>query len=254
MIKNIYRKTISEKLRRKIHIFLRKSHSLFLRGNKFYCPTCSQSFKKFLSKGNGIETRENSVCPYCASLERTRLLYLFLKNETKIFNNNPKILHIAPEDALKKHYLNNPNYYDVDINPNYASHKMDITNINFDDNSFDYIICSHVLGHIYNEPLAINELSRVLKSGGVLFALSLIDLNSAQTVESDLNITPQQKLQAYGEPDLLRLHGLDFIDRLKRTNLKIDVIDYRTNFSKEENIKLSLGNGRRELIYKCVKV
>ncbi len=178
---------------------------------------------------------------------------MYLKKETQIFINNPTILHIAPEDALKAHFLKNPNYYDVDINPNYANHKMDITSINFEDNTFDYIICSHVLGHINNEPLAINELSRVLKFGGVLFVLSLIDLKAAQTVEHDFNITAQQRLKAYGEPDLLRLHGLDFIDRLKRTNLKVEVIDYRGNFSKEENIKFSLGNGRREVIYKCVK-
>ncbi len=253
MIKSLYRKTIPEKQRRKIHIFLRQSYSLFLRGNNFYCPTCNQFFKKFLSKGNGIENRENSVCPYCASLERTRLLYLYLKNETQIFKNNPKILHIAPEDALKAHFVKNSNYYDVDVNPNYASHKMDITSINFEDNTFDYIICSHVLGHIENETQAIDELNRVLKSGGVLFVLSLIDLKAAQTVENDFNITAQQRLKAYGEPDLVRLHGLDFKDRLERSNFKIDVIDYRSNFSKEENIKLSLGNGKRELIFKCVK-
>ena len=244
---------ISEKHRRKIHIFLRQLNSLLLRGNNFYCPTCNQSFKKFLCKGNGIETRENSVCPYCASLERTRLLYLYLKNETQIFSNNPKILHIAPEDALKNHFLKNPNYYDVDINPNYASHKMDITSINFEDNKFDYIICSHVLGHIINEQKAIDELNRVLKHSGVLFVLSLIDLNAAHTVENDFNQTPQQNLKAYGEPDLVRLHGLDFKQRLERSNQKIEVIDYRTNFSKNKNIKLSLGNGKRELIYKCVK-
>lgn len=254
MIKSFYRNTISEKHRRKIHIILRKIYSLFLLGNNFYCPVCHKSFKKFLNKGNGIETRQNAVCPYCASLERTRLLYLYLKNKTEIFKNCPKILHIAPEDSLKKHFITNPNYYDVDINPIYASHQMDITDIAFEDNSFDYIICSHVLGHITNEKQAIDELNRVLKTGGNLFILSLIDLNAQKTFEEDAVITLQQKLQAYGEPDLVRLHGLDFIDRLKRTNLKVEEIDYRKNFSKEENRKFSLGNGRRELIYKCVKV
>jgi len=254
MIKTLYRKTISERKRRKIHILFRKSYSLFFSGSNFYCPTCNQSFRKFHNKGNGIESRKNAVCPNCASLERTRLFYMYLKNETQIFKDNPKVLHIAPEDALKKHFIKNPNYYDIDINPIYASYQMDITSIAFEDYKFDYIICSHVLGHIKNEKLAVDELNRVLKIGGQLFVLTLIDLKAQKTLEDESIILPQQKLKAYGEPDLVRLHGLDFINRLKRTNLKVEEIDYRLHFSNEENIRLSLGNGRRELIYKCEKV
>lgn len=233
---------------------IRKLKGLFLFGNSYYCVCCNHSFSKFLKKGNGIEFRNNAVCPCCGSLERTRLLYLYLKNETEIFNNEPKILHIAPEIALKKHFLKNSNYYDADINPNLAKHQMDITSINFEDNTFDFIICSHVLGNISDENKAINELYRVLKKNGIILVLSLIDPNLEVTLENKLISTEEEKLKTYGEKDLQRLYGNDLIHKLKKDYSQVIKIDYRTNFTKEEQRRFSLGNGKREMIFKCVKL
>lgn len=254
MIKTYYKKLISEKIRNRIHDLIRKIKGLFLRGNQFYCNYCSHSFRKFLPKGNGIELRNNAICPHCGSLERTRLLYFYLCNETKIFNSQPFVLHIAPEQTLKNKFKTNPNYYDVDINPQLATYQMDITKTSFGDNTFDFIICSHVLGHIKNEKVAINELYRILKKGGKLLTLTLINTQSAHTFEDQNIKTELEKTKSYGEKDLERLHGKDFIKRLASPQVDVQQIDYRLHFSADDNLKYSLGNGNREIIYVSTKI
>ena len=254
MIKSLYQKIFSEKARYNFHVKLRKAKAFFLSGNNFYCPCCGKSARRFLEKGNGIEVRSNAVCPHCGSLERSRLLYLYLKDKTNIFLNDPSILHFAPEDALKVHFAANPNYTDADLNPNLASHQMDITDIRFQDNHFDYIICSHVLGHVPDEQKALKELYRVLKTGGNLFLMSLMDLDADQTLHDANYATPDQKLRNYGEKDLERLYGNDFAERIKAENVRIEKIDYRMNFSAEDRQKMALGDGRRELIFKVTKL
>ena len=253
MIKKTYQKIFPEKWRYRFHILKRKAAALFLRGNRFYCPCCEKESQLFLKKGNGIESRENAVCPHCGSLERTRLLCLYLKNETTIFEDHPVILHFAPEESLKKKFSSNTNYVDADINPNLATYKVDITEIDFPENYFDYIICSHVLGHIKDEKKALQQLYRVLKKGGTLFLLSLMEPESDYTLESEEIITPMQKLNAYGERDLERLYGNDFKERISNKNVTVERIDYRLNFSGEERKKMNLGNGKREIIFKVVK-
>lgn len=253
MIKQYYKKIVSERIRNKIYIIINKLKGILLFGNQFYCVCCNHSFRVFLKKGNGIVSRNNAQCPNCGSLERTRLLYYYLKNETSIFDINNKILHIAPENILKKKFNKNPNYYDADINPDLATYQMDITDIKVGDNTFDYIICSHVLGHVPDEKKALSELYRVLKKNGVLFILCLLDLNRETTYEDSRIETELEKLQNYGEKDLVRLYGNDIINRLSYENISIEKIDYRNNFSDIEKTRFALGNGSRELIFKCTK-
>lgn len=255
MIKKLYRKIFSEKLRLRQHIAKRRFQSFFLRGNTVYCPCCNHSFSKFLRKGNGIDFRENAVCPNCGSLERTRLFYLYLKNETSIFRDHAFVLHLAPEEILKEKLISNPNYIDGDLNPNYATHQIDITRIPFPDNNFDFIICSHILGHIPDEKKALEELYRVLKVGGNLFFLSLLDFRNDHTLEfPDKNLSAEERLKFFGEKDLERLYGTDFEKRISRSNIEIEKIDYRSKFTAAEREKMSLGDGMREIIYKVSKL
>lgn len=233
---------------------MRRFKALFLKGDAFFCPCCKKSFSKFLPKGNGISVRENAVCAVCGSLERTRLLYLYLKNETDIFSGNKYILHFAPEAVLKDKFKANRNYTDVDLNPNFASVAMDITDIKFDDNHFDFIICSHVLGHIPDEQKAVDEVYRVLKTGGSVFFLSLMDPSLKQTRQEDnAGKTVHDKLLLYGEKDLERLYGQDFAQRIWRSAVQIEKIDYRKHFTVEQREKMALGDGRREIIYHVKK-
>lgn len=253
MIKRIYKILISEKLRVKIRIYLNILISPVYSGHRFYCICCKKSFRIFFSKGN--IKRKNAQCPYCGSLERTRTLALYLQNETDIFTvEHPKILHIAPEYSLFR-ILNklNAEYVDGDINPAYARNVIDITDIHFPDNYFDLIICSHVLGHVPDEATAVKELKRVLSFEGEAIIMTVLDLNAAVTLEDTTVVSAQERLNKYGEPDLCRLHGMDFKERLVKGGFKVEPIDYRKRFSQEENERFSLGDGKREIIFSCRK-
>ncbi len=253
MIKQLYKKIVPEKKRVKLIQQVNRFFAFLYHGSNFYCNYCQQNFRKFKSKGNGIILRENAVCPKCESNERTRLLLEFLKQETAVFSKPLRVLHIAPENCLFKLLKKtNCKYIDGDINPALATYKVDITQIDYLNNYFDIIICAHVLGHVPNEKKAINELYRVLNNKGKLLIQTLIG-NNEITLENNSIITAKDKLENYGEHDLVRLHGKDFSKRLERKKTKVTTIDYRKQFTKEENRENGFGNGQRELIFLCEK-
>lgn len=256
MIKKIYKKVIPLGLR----IFLinktRQIYGWALRGKDYYCVCCNKHFKRFLNKGFGDDIRLNAQCPNCSSLERNRLLFYYLKNETTVFTDNPSILHVSPEECIKKHLIKNPNYYDIDIDnyKNSARYKVDITQkLPFPENKFDYIICSHVLGHIEQEENAANNLFRALNVDGRAIIITYIDQSSTTTMNFKLE-TDIEKLKKYGEFDLLRFHGLDFQERLSRENIEVEKLDYRMKFDEADRKKFSLGDGRREILFICRKI
>ena len=72
--------------------------SIFYKGNSVECPLCKKSFRKFFPYGR--KTRNNALCTNCLSLERHRLIFLYLEKETSIFKEKTKLLHIAPEECL----------------------------------------------------------------------------------------------------------------------------------------------------------
>ena len=253
MIKNIYQYLIPLKIRVRLRIFINQLISPVYYGRKFYCNCCGRSFRKFLPKG--YIKRYNAECPYCGSLERTRLLLMYLGKETVLFSEKKlKVLHFAPEYSLFRIFTDlDIEYIDADINPAYATKIIDITDIPYPDDFFDLIICSHVLGHVPDEDKAVRELRRVLSVTGIALIMTLINPDSDFTFE-DVKITgPDERLRAYGEPDLYRLHGMDFPARLQRQGFIVECIDYRERLSDETCKRHSLGDGKRELIFKCTK-
>jgi len=178
----------------------------------------------------------------------------YLKRETDIFRGGRKILHFAPEKGIEDNLKRTGNFYITgDINPALADHKIDITDIPYKDNYFDYVICSHVLGHVQDEEKAIDEIYRVLGHGGTAVIMTPVDTTLETTFEDEKIISAADRQQQYGEPDLLRKHGRDFPTRLKRRNITVTAVDYRLTFSDEEREKYALGDGRREVLYVCRK-
>ena len=59
-----------------------------------------------------------------------------------------RVLHFAPVKGLKDFLKNSPyvsTYIDADLNPNVATYQADMTRMPYKDNSFDLLICSHIL-------------------------------------------------------------------------------------------------------------
>lgn len=255
-IKTIYKTIFNESTRLKIFRIRRKLKGLILAGNQVECNCCGKTFRKFLPKGNGLEIRENAECPNCGSLERTRLLLFYLCRETDMFSKRCKLLHIAPEDSLKKIFQNHKNieYVNGDLNPYFADEIIDLTDIQYPNDTFDYIICSHVLGHIPDEKKAVQEMRRVLKPNGIAFVLTLISNDHLSTFENSELFTDEQRLKAYGEKDLVRLHGCDFKKRLSINGFEVQPIDYTQKLKVKTIQRFKVVNTGRETIFKCIKL
>jgi SAM-dependent methyltransferase len=251
MLKKIYKSIFSERQRNDVHFFLFRFRAFQYRGNEVECACCGGKFSTFLTYGN--TPRENAVCPRCNALERNRVLWLYLTKELKIEEENWKVLHFAPERTLEKRMkqLQKLTYIGADLNPDLADYQMDITQIPHKENEFDLIICSHVLGHVPDEGLAIREMKRVLKTDGLAIVMTVVDLKKPKTYESEAIKTPAERLKNYGEDDLTRLHGLDFQQRLEAQGFEVEALDYRLTFSEADQKRLGLGQGAREMLFLC---
>jgi len=216
-------------------------------GITYQCPYCNYKTKEFLLDGFDFEVlvekqvigggMRHSVCEQCRSYDRERLLYIFLKEKLKVFNDKSlKILHIAPEARLTKTLLkgNFKEYICGDlVTSGYGklSHVkvMSVLDLPFGDNTFDLLICNHVLEHIINDIDAMKEIHRVLKVGGKAILQVPISNNSKETFEDSSIIDPKEREKVFGQFDHVRIYGQDYPNRLSSVGFKVS----RINISKE---------------------
>ncbi len=218
--------------------------AFFLRGNTYTDPIDGKSFKSFLPYGYGKQ-RNNVLSPSTLSLERHRLLWLYLKNETDFFTAEKKVLHFAPEQCFLKRFkkLKNINYTTTDLESPIADVKADICNLPFKDNSYDVILCNHVLEHIPDDTKAMQELYRVLKPGGYGVFQIPQDLSRDITFEDNSIIDKKERAKIFGQYDHVRVYGRDYFDKLRSIGFKVDEVDYTSNLSAEAIEKYCLAKG-----------
>ncbi|HEY9185744.1 MAG TPA: methyltransferase domain-containing protein [Salegentibacter sp.] len=223
-----------------------------LRGNKYKDPIDGSSFKKFLPYGY-VKQRENVLSPSTLSLERHRLLWLYLKNETAFFTRNLKVLHFAPEQAFYKRFrkLSNLDYTTTDLNSPLADVKADICDLPFSNSYFDFILCNHVLEHIPDDNKAMQELYRILKPGGTAILQIPQDLDREKTFEDNSITDQKEREKIFGQYDHVRVYGRDYFDKLRSIGFRVEEVDYTRNLSSEEIDKYRLVKG--EIIPVCYK-
>ncbi len=226
--------------------------AFFLRGDKFTDPIDGKSFKSFLPYGYGNQ-RNNVLSPSTLSLERHRLLWLYLQNETDFFSsesltesNSPvRVLHFAPEQCFLKRFrkLKNIDYTTTDLLSPIADVKADICDLPFKDNSYDIILCNHVLEHIPDDTKAMQELYRVMKPGGMGVFQIPQDLERSETFEDDSITDQKERARIFGQYDHVRVYGRDYFDKLRSIGFKVDEVDYTSKLSEENIEKYCLAKG-----------
>ena len=250
IIKFLVRKVPRPVLIRFSYLFSRVM-SLFYRGNNVECPICKSHFSKFLPYGPKGYT--NRLCPKCLSLERHRLIWLFLNKKTDFFSAKLKVLHIAPEQPFLKRFRNleNLEYVTGDLESPIADVKMDIRDMPFDDNSFDVLLCNHVLEHIEEEQKALSEIYRVLKKRGWAILQVPLNVDFEVTYENKNITTPREREEHFGQYDHVRWYGRDYGKRLEKSGLKVLPDDMVKEIGEELAERYRLD--KAELLYYCVK-
>ena len=215
-----------------------------LKGKTYTDPIDGKSFRKFLPYGYE-NPRENVLSPSTLSLERHRLLWLYLKNETDFFNKPIKLLHFAPEQAFYQRFkkLDHITYTTTDLNSPLADVKADICHLPFDEDTFDVILCNHVLEHIPDDAKAMQELYRVMKPGGWGIFQIPQDLKREQTFEDNTITDRKERARIFGQYDHVRIYGRDYFDKLRSVGFKVEEVDYTNTLPKEDVEKYRLAKG-----------
>jgi len=225
-----------------------------LKGDTFTDPIDGKSFRKFLPYGYGKQ-RENALSPSTLSLERHRLMWLFLRDETPFFTSTEKLktLHIAPEQCFLDIFRKQKNldYITSDLESPIADVKADICDLPFDDNSFDVVFCNHVLEHITDDTKAMQELFRVLKKGGFGIFQIPQDLSREHTFEDDTIKDRTERAKIFGQYDHVRVYGRDYFDKLRSIGFKVDEADYTKKIAPEKLERFCLM--KNEILPVCYK-
>ncbi|MDP4703838.1 MAG: class I SAM-dependent methyltransferase [Polaribacter sp.] len=237
-----------------VSYWVRPIITFYLKGNNFTDPIDGKSFRKMLPYGYGKQ-RENALSPSTLSLERHRLMWLFLRDETDFFTSTKKLktLHIAPEQCFLSIFKKQQNleYVTSDLESPIADVKADICNLPFEDNSFDVIFCNHVLEHIPDDTKAMQELFRVLKKGGFGIFQVPQDLNMDITFEDNSITDKKERARIFGQYDHVRVYGKDYFDRLREIGFKVNEIDYTKKIALKKLERFCLMKG--EILPVCYK-
>ena len=228
----------------KLSYWVRPILALYYRGKTYTDPIDNKSFRKFLPYGYE-NPREGVLSPSTLSLERHRLLWLYLKNETNFFTDTLKVLHFAPEQAFYKRFkkLENITYTTTDLNSPIADVKADICQLPFADDSYDVILCNHVLEHIPDDTKAMEELHRVLKPGGWGVFQIPQDLNREKTFEDNAITDRKERARIFGQYDHVRIYGRDYFNKLRSIGFKVDEINYTEALGTNAIAKFRLASG-----------
>lgn len=247
-------RTIPRPILIKLSLLFSKIAPLLYYGNQYEDPISGKTYRKFLPYGyGGRAKRDNVLCPGSLSLERHRLLWLYLKEKTDFFTGNHKMLHIAPEQCFYKLFKaqKNLDYTTGDYNSPIADIHFDLHAAPFENNTFDVIFCNHVLEHVDDANQCMRELFRIMKPGGWGIFQVPLDTGRETTLEDPNIISEDDREKYYWQKDHVRLFGLDYKDKLAAAGFQVKVDDFINTISPELQERYRLPKG--EMIYLCRK-
>jgi len=211
------------------------------RGHAVHCACCGGDFARLIPHQN----RTFAKCPRCGALERHRLLVSYLREHTDLFTARLDVLHVAPEWCLQRELRRQPNlrYVSGDLDSPLAMDQIDLLDLPYGAESFDVVICNHVLEHVDDDRRALLEIRRVLRPSGRAIIMSPIDGASSVTLEDPSVETPDERLRVYWQRDHMRRYGVDFADRVANCGFDVETIHHIDQFDEHEITRQGL---RRE--------
>lgn len=238
------------------HRLLGTLRGIRYRGDRVECPCCQSTFSRFLPHRG----RAHAKCPGCGALERHRLLWLFLERETDLFERPGALLHIAPEYAFRNRFsrLDGLRYVTGDFDSPLADVQLDVMDLPFADESFDFLMCNHVLEHVEDDRRALSEINRVLVPGGWAILMCPVDYRRQTTLEDPTVTAPEERHRVFGQADHARLYGRDYADRLAGAGFDVRADDYLHGFDEPSIARLGLRREQddafgKEEIFLCAK-
>lgn len=226
---------------------------LAYKGRGRECPVCGSHYRRFMPYGY-ITSREDALCPHCLALERHRMIWLWLSECSDLFESCPRLLHIAPEVSLMRHfkrlYRGTENYITADLESPLADMHFDVQHIPLEDCSVDVVICNHLLEHVEDDRRAMRELYRILRPGGWGIALVPEDRSLPTTFEDDSITDPKERTHIFGQYDHRRIYGRDYDMRLAEAGFRVERIGYREQLTEAQQRLYAIGSDDLVIIHK----
>lgn len=209
-------------------------------GRRHRCPVCECRVRRYLPEGQDVpvlrelevvggEWHPRASCPVCCAGTRTRLVWLYLSRASGLLGRPARLLHVAPEPGLHRRLSRAPNldYRSGDLDPSRypfarEMRRLDLTALPQPDGYFDALVANHVLEHVARDDLALAEVRRVLRPGGLALLQVPIALRLARTREDPDVRSPEERLCRYGQRDHLRLYGRDYPERLRAAGFAVE--------------------------------
>jgi len=222
LIKSLLRKIISPRVLYRVEPVFRNAYSMFFRGPNFKCTLCGFNARKF------IQNEHDFLCPACGSIARTRRLYSVIEKE--ITKDNLTVLDFSPSRPIyrKLKAIKSLNYFSTDLSGDFISDfTYDITQLDIPDNTFDLIICYHILEHVPDDEKAMSELYRVLKHGGkAIIQTPFTEGLTHEDKNEQLSVT--ERISLYGQADHVRIYSIsDLKIRLERAGFTIQLKEFK---------------------------
>lgn len=157
-----------------------------------------------------------------------RVDWLFLTGRTDLLDGGKRLLHVAPEVCFRRSLERLPNitYLSADYDSALAMERMDIMNIEYPDESFDVVLCNHVLEHVADDGQAMREIFRVLRSGGWSLLQVPLDPSREHTFEDPSVTDPRERQRVFGQYDHVRIYGRDYPRRLEQEGFEVTVDEF----------------------------
>ena len=230
-----------------LRLIKRRILKSYYSGREYRCPFCLRRFRKFMPSGLkeavlsekqviGAGRRINSKCPHCYANERERLIYLYLKEKTGLLYKDINVLDIGPSKQIMKALtsLRNINYIGGDKYPEHIRQyndlpgiiELDVLNMPFSDNSFDIVICSHVIDEVEDDVEGMREIRRVLKPDGIAIIQSPIAYGLDKTIEK-FDATAEERKKLFGNECYIRLYSRDdYVQRLEKAGFTVSTYNF----------------------------
>ncbi len=213
-----------------------------------FCVACNRPVRAFLPyrigsaaipplmKAAGVvgSDVDHFSCPKCWAHDRERhLLLYFAKLDFKSMIAGSRVLHFAPEPAIRRFIESAApsEYVCADLMPDSSEiQRLDLCTLPFDNASFDLLIANHVLEHVDDDGRALMEISRVLSPGGMAVLQTPYASGLSKTICDPAIVDSKLKLQLYGQEDHVRLYGNDIFQRFASFGLESKVHRHRDLF------------------------
>ena len=164
----------------------------------------------------------------CGCPDWERLVYVYLRECTEIENQSLRVLHLAPEPGIERRLRQRRqlDYRTLDFLAADGTCPQDAPRFDYPDNSFDVILCNHVLEHVAQDRCAMSEVFRVLRPGGWALLQVPISFELSTTLEDWSLESAAQRHEAFGQRNHVRLYGRDYCRRLQQAGFEVEIFEW----------------------------